>query len=429
LKNKSNKIKLLKKVSQKQLQFGLVIVVLSLICLYFLTRYYIISETKEGLNNTSFRIEQKLIKNESPKSLYPLFEVKEVRELKPQVLKDTIIFDELQGENELFKELNAYKSINGKNYHIITRALIVEYDDTLLSILISFAIIISLVYAAQYYFNKKINKTVWNPFFKNLDAIKSFSIQSNTSIDLADSDIQEFIELNSHLKSLTEKVVKDYQNLKQFTEDVSHEAQTPLSIIQAKIENLTNDTEHLTIDHLSALNDIQKNAKRLSKLNKGLILLTKIDNQQFNNPEIVNVNDTVASLIEDVEDLSNIKHQTVTFTEDSNVEVNMDKVLGEILFSNLIGNAIKHTPENGHINFLIKENAFSICNSGTAFSINSTQLFKRFLKTDPKSPSLGLGLAIVKKICDFYNFTITYEYQQRMHCYTILFSLKEISKN
>lgn len=422
MKKNSNKIKLLKKVSQKQLQFGLVIVVLSLICLYFLTRYYIISETKEGLNNTSFRIEQQLIKNETPKPLYPLFEVKEVRELKPQVLKDTIIFDELQGENELFKELNTYKSINGKNYHIITRALIVEYDDTLLSILISFAIIISLVYAAQYYFNKKINKTVWNPFFKNLDAIRSFSIQSNTSIDLVDSDVQEFIELNSHLKSLTEKVVKDYQNLKQFTEDVSHEVQTPLSIIQAKIENLTNESEHLSEEHLSTLNDIQKNAKRLSKLNKGLILLAKIDNQQFNNPEIVNVNKMVASLIEDIEDLANIKHQTISFKEDSTVVVNMDKVLGEILFSNLIGNAIKHTPENGHIDFLIEENTFSICNSGTAFSISSEQLFDRFLKTDPKSPSLGLGLAIVKKICDFYGFSITYSFQKDRHCFCLNFS-------
>lgn len=424
MKTNDTKIRLLKKVSQKQLLFGFIIVLGSLIVLYFFTRFYIVTETEESLRNTSYRIEQLLITDKKVASLSPLFEITEIKELKQETIKDTIIFDELQNEDEMFRELNAYKTLNGKNYHIVTRSLLVESDDTLFSILVTFTFIIILVYLAQYLYTKQINKMIWKPFFENVDAIKSFSIKSNSPIELKPSDVLEFSELNTQIEALTSKVATDYQNLKQFTEDLSHEVQTPLSIIQAKIDNLIDDSRHLDDVHLTVLNDIQKNSKRLSKLNKGLILLTKIDNQQFNELETIDINSLINSLVEDVQDISNIKNMKFQVSEKNKLNLEMDKVLADVLFSNLIGNAIKHTPKNGQITIQIENGYFTISNSGEKDIVNSKQLFQRYYKEDKHSPSLGLGLAIVKKICDFYGFIIQYQFAQNKHHFKLTFLAK-----
>lgn len=414
------KIKLLQKITQKQLQFGLVIVLLSLVILYALTRYYIKDEAEESLYSTAYRIEKLLKDNQPITSLKPLYEIKEVNELKAQTIKDTLIFDEEQNENEVFRELNTYKTIHGKTYHIITRTLFAEFDQTLISILISFAFIISLVYMAQHVYNKSINKKLWLPFFENLKAIKAFSLQSKQPIKLQESEVIEFNELNHHIKALTQKVTSDYQNLKQFTEDLSHEVQTPLSIIQLKIENLINNKDLDNDTHL-VINDIQKNAKRLSKLNQGLILLTKIENSQFNNTDRIEINSLTSSILHHFEDIISIKQLNIHYNDSKPVLIDIDKVLADILFSNLIGNALKYTPTKGTISITISKGAFKIYNSGSKAITNHSQLFQRFYKVDKNSQSLGLGLAIVKKISDHYDFNVQYIYQDNKHQFSLLF--------
>ncbi len=405
--------------------FGGMIVLLSLAILYFVTRHYIEAETQESLNNTIYRIEQLLETNKNVTSLPPWFEVEETTKIKARFTTDTIIFDELQNENEMFRELNSYKTINGKNYHITVRELLVEYNDTLISILISFAIIITLVILSQFFYGKYLNKMIWKPFFQNLETIKSFSIHSNKIIELQPSDVLEFSELNSEVISLTTKAVADYQNLKQFTEHISHEVQTPLAIIQVKIENLLNDSKDLDEQSISVLNDIQKNTKRLSKLNKGLILLTKIENQQYNALELINMNQIVQNILENLEDISDIKHLNISYEASEILQVQMDKTLADVLFINLIGNAINHTNKNGDIEIFIFKNRFIIRNSGIQEIENSQNIFNRFFKANEHSSSLGLGLAIVKKICDYYGFALHYDYINKKHQFTIQLNNKK----
>lgn len=410
-----------KKISQKQLLFGLAIVLGSLTILYFLTRAYIVAEAKESLYHTNFRIEQQLVQQKEVTSLFPLFEIHQVEHLHPDTLKDTIIFDVLQNENELFKELNVYKTINTKNYHIITRTLMVEYDDTLLTILITFGVIIILVYLTQFIYNKNLNRTIWTPFFKNIETLKAFSIRSEQAIQLEASDISEFSELNIEIEALTSKLSTDYHNLKQFTENLSHEVQTPLAIIQAKIENLIDGSKDLEQDHLKTLYDIQDNTKRLSKLNKSLILLTRIDNQQFHDVEAISVNTIIEELLENLKDIWNHKKLEINFSSRSETRILMDRSLADILFSNLIGNAIKYTNANGNITIAITSDSFKISNNGDNKIAGSDQLFHRFYKENKQSKSLGLGLAIVKKICDYYNFELTYTYSNNIHEFEIQF--------
>ena len=397
------------------------IVLASFIILYFLTRAYILAEAKESLYHTSYRIEQRLIKDQAVSSLFPLYEIHLVEELHPETVKDTLIYDILQKEKEFFMALSVYKNIHGKNYKIVTRTLMAEYDDTLLTLLMTFGFMIVLVSIAQFLFNKNLNKTIWIPFFKNLEAIKSFSTKSEQPIQLEDSDISEFSELNIEIEALTSKVATDYQNLKQFTENLSHEVQTPLAIIQAKIENLIDRSQDLDQDHLKTLHDIQTNTRRLSKLNKGLILLTRIDNEQFNAIETVSINLIVTELLENLQDILNHKQIAINFSTHSEATILMDKILADILFSNLIGNAIKHTPPNGSISIVITATSFKVSNDGHSKIARSEQLFQRFYRESKQSNSLGLGLAIVKKICDYYNFELTYSFSNQTHQFEILF--------
>lgn len=401
--------------------FGLGIVFASFIILYFLTRAYIVAEAKESLYHTSYRIEQRLIQDREVSSLFPLYEIHLVDALHADAIKDTLIFDILQSENELFKELSVYRHIHGKNYAIVTRTLMAEYDDTILTMLITFGFIVLLGSVAQFFYNKNLNKTIWIPFFKNLEAIKSFSTKSEHPIQLEPSNISEFSELNIEIESLTSKVATDYQNLKQFTENLSHEIQTPLAIIQAKIENLIDRSQDLNQDQLKSLHDIQTNTRRLSKLNKGLILLTRIDNEQFNAIETVSINLIVTELLDNLQDILTHKQIEVNFSSHSEATILMDKILADILFSNLIGNAIKHTQPNGSISITITANSFKVSNDGPSKITRSEHLFQRFFKESKQFNSLGLGLAIVKKICDYYNFELTYSFSNQTHQFEIRF--------
>src|SRR5690606_4470272 len=171
-------------------------------------------------------------------SFPPITQLKKVQHIRPEILKDTIIYDPSQDEMEAFRELSTYKEINGQTYKITVRNLVVESEDILVAIVFSNITIFVLAFLFLFFFNTTKNIKLWNPFFTNLEQMKKFSLSSNEEIQLVDSDVLEFSELKDEILLLTSNVKNEYENLKQFTENVSHEMQTPLAIIQAKIDNI-----------------------------------------------------------------------------------------------------------------------------------------------------------------------------------------------
>lgn len=389
--------------------------VVSTIALYFYVRNLLREEVEEELYSTMARVETALLENESVLSLAPLVEVTKVSKLGVEILKDTLIYDPFQKEVEGFRELRTFKDINGKKYSIAVRNLVIESEDILIAIVLSYVTIILLVFVFLYYFNKEGNKKLWRPFFSNLEAMKSFSIASDKPIPLVESDILEFSELNKEVTILTEKVLTDYKNLKQFTEDVSHELQSPLAIIQAKIDNIINgdSLNNVQFEHLTS---IQKDIKRLTQMNKHLTLLTKIENNQFAKVEQVNVAEIIQKTVDDFQEISSSK---IEFNKEGALEVKMDPYLAEILCNNLISNAIKYSPDGGRINALVQGNAISVSNAGSKPLDRPESLYSRFYRESETIKSTGLGLAIVKRICDFYEFRIDYQFEKSKHIFTV----------
>ncbi|MCL7765004.1 HAMP domain-containing histidine kinase [Polaribacter sp. Z014] len=413
----SKKVTLLKKTSKTFLLTGFILAFLSAVILYFYTKNLLKSEIEEELYSTEARVINALKNGSTSLSLPPVTEVIITDHLKSKVLKDTLIYDPSQDEMELFRELSTFKKINGKNYKITVRNLVVESESFLVAIVISNILILVATFMFLFYFNRKKNLKLWHPFFKNLEQMKHFSLTSKEPIALIDSDVLEFSELKNEIILLTEKVKTDYENLKQFSENVSHEMQTPLAIIQAKIDNLIN--EHGINDkQFVQVTSIQKDIQRLKQLNKKITILTKIDNHQFINIEVVNLTKLINEKIENFKELKQVH---LSLYSEKELTISMDSYLADILINNLISNAIKHSKKEEEITVYTNGSILSISNFGDKALVNPENIFLRFYKESNRKHSTGLGLAIVKKICDFYGFTPSYSFKEHQHIFSVRF--------
>ncbi len=210
-----------------------------------------------------------------------------------------------------------------------------------------------------------------------------------------------------------------YEELKRYSENLSHELLTPLAVIRTKAELLL-QSEHLTKSDLVHIDGILKTVARLSHLNKGLILLTKIKNDQFIDRENINVVEVISDSIELMED--RIRHMDISIRieKDKNLQIHSNLNLLSILFNNLIKNACVHNVENGYVKISLQEDGIIIENSGLPNEKNDESLFNRFNSDDDRLDSLGLGLSIVKSICDKLDFQIKYSSRDTIHTIQLL---------
>jgi len=394
--------------------------ILSGIALYIYTRSLLQNEIEEELYSNKDRVERLLVQNPDLVGIPPIMMAEKTETVETNMLIDTLIYDPLQDEVELFRQLSGTKNINGQEYKITVRAMVIESEDILSAIVLTFLTVIFLAFIFLFYLNKSRNEKLWKPFFVNLERLKKFSLKSDRPLDLNDSDIVEFDELNKQMLALTSKVQADYRNLKQFTEDVSHEMQTPLAIMQAKIETLI-DEQNMNEEFYEQLSSLQGDIQRLKQLNKRLILLAKIDNNQFSAKEDISVNET---LKQSIENFNEITQTRIALHEKNHLTVFMDKALASILFNNLLTNAIKHNFESQPVTVIIEANRIQVSNAGKVALNNPENIFERFYKESKKPDSTGLGLSIVKKICDFYGFSPSYGFHEgsKKHIFQIEFN-------
>jgi len=421
-------MKLIQKTSRTYLLLSVIIFILSGVMLYFVLTTV--------MNN---RLDDKLMYNKEVitrviKYDYPLTIFDEPEELSEAenkiypndtiIYKDTLIFHPIEGvegaeEYEKYRQLTSYETLQGKRYKIITRNSLVRNQDFISIITLSTVVIILLLLTGLLILNTQIAKKIWKPFYLNLDRLKNFSIQDQSPIELEVSDIEEFKELNSSIKSLTQKLQSDFNNLKEFSENASHEMQTPLAIMQSKIELLLQSSS-FTKEQSKQLQSIYQAGQRLSKLNKTLLLLAKVENQQFSVKEEISLKSLIEKQLENYEDFIFNKNLKVD-TELSEQSITTNTVLADTLISNLLSNAIRHNIQNGTISITYIRDILIFSNTGNSLEQDPEILFNRFKKASNSKDSLGLGLAIVKKICEVNNWQISYSNEEKIHQISILF--------
>lgn len=411
--------RLLRKASINFLLMSAALLILTAAALFIYTRTLLDNEIEEELYSQVAFIEQNIREGNQPKSIEPILSIKRISAERLTTVRDTLMYDPRQDEVELFKELS--KSTNTANgvYEIKVRSLIIESEDIFVGIIVSFLSILAIAFLIVFFINRSRNERMWKPFFTSLDTLKTFSFDTKEPIVFESSNIQEFNELNTGLNELVTKIRGDYNNLKQFTEDVSHEAQTPLAIMQAKIENIINQNG-ISDTQYEELNSIQKDIKRLTQLNKRLILLAKIDNDQFANAQLVDLEPLIIERIADFEDLS---ENTFSVEVNPNSKIKVDTYLAEILVNNLLSNAIKYSVPKSTIHIKASSLMIEVSNTGNATLENPKKVFERFYKEGASKKATGLGLSIVNKICTYYNFKPSYRFREseQLHQFRIDF--------
>ncbi|MEO6639316.1 MAG: HAMP domain-containing sensor histidine kinase [Ginsengibacter sp.] len=330
------------------------------------------------------------------------------------------IFDASSNENELYRQLVFPITVKNKVHQVIIKKSQEETEYFIKKIATITLLIILLLIVVLIMVNRFVLRKLWEPFHLTVEQLKQFNISSKNKLQLNVTKITEFAELNKTAAVMTDKVTKDYETLKSFTENASHEIQTPLAIMKMKLELLM-QYENMSdgqVDCISALNEA---TDRLSRLNQSLLLLTKIDNSQFIDVEEVDLSDILLNHINNYEELASAKNICIKKNIAPSIHLQANRSLIEILISNIITNTIKHNYKDGWIEINLSNNALSVSNTGNRPLIKTSDLFERFKKSDSSSDSLGLGLAIVKKICETYGFHVTYNYTEPMHAIVVNF--------
>lgn len=329
------------------------------------------------------------------------------------------LFDSVENDVRPFRQLSSNVSIKGKPYLLTIRTSLVDNEDLIVAVGSVQIVLIVLLAAGLLLINRSLSRKLWKPFYKTISWLKAYELDKSEAIRVEKTNITEFDDLNEAIKNLTDRNRKIFSQQKEFIEDASHELQTPLAIFQSKLDILM---QHPTLSESSAeiIAELEATSQRMNRLNKSLLLLSKIDNEQFIEKENLNLKSIIDSQLESVRAIADASNVTINSTTDHYI-LSANRTLIEVLIANLLHNAVRHTPSNGTITVLLTEKRFEISNSGKPLTIDPESIFERFKKNSTSSDSSGLGLAIAKKICDTYKYSLKYRYQPDRHIFSVDF--------
>lgn len=342
-----------------------------------------------------------------------------------QIRRDTVYTYEKQlpfiseQKKERYRCLKKVVYLHNKPYLFTIQTNIEESHETIAVIAMITIFFFVVIVVGLLYLNRKLSSSIWKPFRDTLDQLKTFNLNSQSTIEFPVSDTSEFEELNQSLYKLIERNISTYKAQKEFTENASHELQTPLAIIKNKLDILLQDQD-LTEKQYRIAEDINKALTRSSRINKNLLLLAKIDNNQFDHSETIFFDQLLHQSIEILEEHFEQKNISATESISNDVQVNGNSILTEILINNLIINAIRHTSPGGSVSIELNQSYFEVSNSGTE-KLNTEALFKRFSKFSADNNGSGLGLSIIQEIGRLHQWMISYRFENGLHIFTVKF--------
>jgi signal transduction histidine kinase len=267
--------------------------------------------------------------------------------------------------------------------------------------------------------NRQIAKQIWRPFRNTLEKLKSFDLTTQQTVSFDKTDIEEFAELNQSLQKLIDKNISVYSQQKTFIENASHELQTPLAVLKSKL-NLLLQNKNITSEQAELLTAIDLPLSRMTRINKNLLLLAKIENNQFAEIETIELTEIINETLELLIDYTTTKQITIDKNLSEKLTLTCNKTLLEILVNNLLINAIIHNTEQGKIQISFSDKTLTVSNTGKT-PLNNEKLFERFAVSSSQTTNSGLGLAIVKEICNRYQWKINYAFENNFHSFAVKF--------
>jgi signal transduction histidine kinase len=414
-------VKLLNKYNRANIFTAIVILLASSTAYYFIIRTILLQQLDRDLKVEEQEIyeyarENNALPNASEyKGQEIKFTVAKNSEIKRQ-LKTSAVLNSQGNEEEPVRVLTFPIRVNGVLYEAIVIKSQVEAEDLLELIVLVTGGIILLMLVVISLVNRLLLSKLWQPFYHTLFQLRNFDVKNVVTLNLPSSNIDEFNELKTSVSVMIKRINEEFITLKAFTDNASHEMQTPLAIINSKLDILLQTATEKQAEQLQA---IYNATGRLTRLNQTLLLLTKINNEQFKNQHPINFKKLIEQKLKHFDELINTRNIKL-IVEIEDVCININEELGEILINNLLSNAIKHNFNEGYIKLQLNQEKFSITNSGPALTFDKKHIFRRFQKSS-HSTGTGLGLAVVQQICESSQLSMAYVSNMNEHTFTILF--------
>ena len=337
------------------------------------------------------------------------------------ILSNAFFYMPFDDEEEPYRVLKTgFYDRDMNPYTLEIRTSTVEKDDLLFNLAIALGVLYVVLVLSMYLINLLVINKIWKPFKGILSAIRRYEVGNKTELQPITTEVIEFNILHDNIQQMWQRNEKVFEEQKVFIENASHELQTPLAITLNKLELLANDPS-LNEKQLIQLSEVKQSLMRMTHLNKSLLMLTRIENQQYKEAKQVSFLSLTTDIIEDLSDLIAFKALEVNTEGISDFQVEMNPDLARILVSNLLQNAIKYTEKGGNIHILIEENRFQVKNTAKdVIRLDPSKIFQRFHKEQQDATSTGLGLAIVKSIAESYRLKVYYTFEEGKHCFQVI---------
>ena len=293
---------------------------------------------------------------------------------------------------------------------VTLRKSLVEAEDLMGVVMGAMLGVMALLLIGMVLLNRWLSHRLWSPFRRTLAALRGYDLQQHQPLALPAPRVAEFAELNQALNTLSQRLVAEYETLREFTANAAHETQTPLAIMQAQLEQLL-QVPALAEDSGTAalITDLYGATLRLSRLHQALGLLSKIENRQFPDAVPVRLDELLTEKMAQLEPLFDARELRYGLDiSQAPVVVHMHPGLADSLLQNLLQNAIKHNVRGGELAVFLSRKELKITNTGPAVAGDPSRFFERFRKHNAASESPGLGLSIVQQICGYYGWNIRY---------------------
>src|SRR5450631_3365254 len=398
----------------------LLIFLLASIAFYFLLWYVMIAQVDEDLKIEQREIEtylNKYLRLPDPvtvKDQRISYERTDIRELQ-RSFRTIPSFD--AHEHDDFREIS-FTLADGDHWLLVRVSKSLEGMRTMNRSIISISLLtIILILLVSLLINRWLIRHLWRPFYDTLSGIKKYRLGEHKNPDFPNSRIDEFNLLNNTLDQFIAGAEKEYTLLREFTENASHELQTPLAVVRSKLDTLIQD-EHLSEAQSRAAQSAYEAIQKMARLNQSLLLLSKIENRQFSETGLVDLKKAIEAKIADWQELWQAQSVAV-HAELKPGSVIMNPQLADILLNNLFSNATRHTPRGGVISMQLQEKSFSMSNTAAGSSLDTGKLFQRFSKGGQATDQYGLGLSIIRQIAEVSGHQVDYRFANGLHIFTI----------
>ncbi len=232
------------------------------------------------------------------------------------------------------------------------------------------------------------------------------------------TDVVEFQKLAASVKEAVDRFEHEYEERRIFIGNAAHELQTPLAVCQNRIEMMM-DRPDLDEEMASELVKLHRSIQHLVRLNKTLLLLSKIENDQFPDTAEVDFMAMLRDAVELNDEIYSYKNIRSSFVSDGAFAVTVNEQMASVLVNNLLKNAYAHSPQKGNVEVHVTSSGFSVSNPGEA-PLDRSRMFSRFyLPGGRKEGSTGLGLALAYSVCERNGMKLSYDFSDNRHIFSV----------